>query len=223
MDGTGELFERFIATAPAGLRLVPLRLPQLADYDSLERALREQLPDGDFSIVAESFSGPLAIRLAARAGQRVHALVFSNAFADRPRSALYALLPWALAFRFPAPRWIIRRYLLGGFINHENLGAVRKAAEQVSAPLMARRLIATLRVNDLTTLRQLDLPMLYLRGTEDRLVLESSVQAMERACPWIIRHDIAAPHLLLQTVPEGAWLHIDPFIRMASHQKGGRR
>jgi hypothetical protein len=65
--------------------------------------------------------------------------------------------------------------------------------------------------------------MLYLRGTEDRLVLEGSVEAMQRANPAILRSDLPAPHLLLQTVAEEAWSHIDAFIRMSAQRQGGFR
>jgi pimeloyl-ACP methyl ester carboxylesterase len=221
MDGTGELFERFVATAPPGYRALSMRLPPLAKFDELETALFPQLPADAFSIVAESFSGPLGIRLAARASDRVEALIFSNTFADGARSSLYALVPWALAFRFPPPRWVIRRYLLGRFINRQNLAAIRVAAAQTSPGIMARRLIATLRVDDTPLLRKLRLPMLYLRGTEDRLVLDESVEAMQQANPAIVRRDIAAPHLLLQTAAEEAWSNIDAFITIPGRRKGG--
>ena len=221
MDGTGELFERFIAAAPPGYRAIVLRLPPLAKFDELEAALLPQLPADAFSIVCESFSGPLGIRLAARASDRVEALIFSNTFADGPRSPLYALVPWALAFRFPPPRWLIRRYLLGRFIDPQNLAAIRVAAVQTSPKIMARRLIATLHVDDTPLLRKLRLPMLYLRGTEDHLVLDKSVEAMQRANPAVLRRDVAAPHLLLQTAAEEAWSKIDAFITISAHRKGG--
>ena len=221
MDGTGELFERFIAVAPPGFRAIALRLPPVAKYAELEAALLPQLPADAFTIVAESFSGPLGIRLAARAADRVEALIFSNTFADRPRSPLYALVPWALAFRFPPPRWVSGRYLLGRFITRQNLAAIRVASAQTSPKIMARRLIATLRVDDTPLLRKLRLPMLYLRGTEDHLVLDESVEAMQRANPAILRRDIEAPHLLLQTAAAEAWSSIEAFITMAAQRKKG--
>ena len=220
MDGSGELFERFIAAAPTGFRLIALRFPQFANYDDLEVALFEQLPAEEFSIVAESFSGPLGIRLAARAAERVNALVFSNTFADAPRSPLYAMWPWAFLFRFSPPGWIVRRYLLGRFIDRENLTPVRRAAADVSPSVMAKRVVASLRVNDLPILRKLRVPMLYLRGTEDRLVLDRSVRVMQHANPTILRRDVAAPHLLLQTAAAEAWSHIAPFIIGATQKRG---
>jgi len=221
MDGTGELFARFIAVTPPGYRATAVRLPPLAKYEELEALI--ELPDGPFTIVAESFSGPLGIRLALRAADRVEALIFSNTFADHARNPLCTLLPWSLMFRLGPPRWIIRRYLLGSFMDAENLAAVKAAGAQVSPALMAQRVRATLRVDDRELLGRLRIPMLYLRGTEDRLVLEGSVKAMQRANPAILRSDLPAPHLLLQTVAEEAWSHIDAFIRMSAQRQGGFR
>ena len=221
MDGTGELFERFIAKAPPGFRLLPVRFPEKSSYDELETALIGNLPEGPFTIVAESFSGPLGIRLAARAADRVESLILSNAFAGAPRSSLYAALPWEMLFRFLPPEWIIRGFLLGRFTNSENTRAVRKAAAEISPRVMAQRIRATLRVNDLPVLRDLRLPILYLRGREDGLVFDRSVEEMQRANPAVLRRDLAAPHLVLQAVAEEAWSHIEPFI-MKTTRKGGK-
>jgi pimeloyl-ACP methyl ester carboxylesterase len=220
MDGTGELFERFIAAAPPGFRLLPIRFPEKSSYDELETALIGNLPDGPFTIVAESFSGPLGIRLAARAPERVQSLILSNSCARAPRSPLYAALPWSMLFRFLPPKWVIRVFLLGRFTNSESLRAVRKAAAEISPRVMAQRIRETLRVDDLPVLRALRLPIPYLRGREDRLVFDRSVEEMQRANPAVLRRDLAAPHLLLQTVAEEAWSHIEAFIMTTTRKRG---
>ena len=220
MDGTSELFERFIATAPPGFRFFPVRLPEKSSYDELETALIGNLPDGSFTIVAESFSGPLGIRLAARAAHRVQSLIFSNSFTRAPRSPLYMAFPWSTLFRVLPPEWVIRAYLLGRFTNAENMRAVRKAAAQMSPRIIAGRVRESLRVDDLAVVRNLALPILYLRGREDRLLPDRSVEEMQRANPAVVRRDLDAPHLLLQTVPEEAWSHIEAFI-MTATRKGG--
>ena len=126
-----------------------------------------------------------------------------------------------MMFRFLPPRWVIRVYLLGRFTNSENMRDVREAAAQISPRVMAGRVRESLRVDDRPVLRTLTLPILYLRGGEDRLALDRSVQEMERVNSAVSRRDLAAPHLLLQTVAEEAWSYIEASI-MTATRKGGK-
>src|SRR5688572_33390024 len=96
MDGTGRLYARFAAELPSEIAPRIIAYPQdprlkLSDYvDSIA------LPDGPFGIVAESFSGPIAIELAARHPERVSHLALAATFVRTPSSVRLArLLPAA--------------------------------------------------------------------------------------------------------------------------------
>ena len=67
LDGTGALFRRFARALPEGLTSQAVHYPahDPADYDDLLPRVRLQLPQAPFVLLGESFSGPLAIRLAA--------------------------------------------------------------------------------------------------------------------------------------------------------------
>jgi hypothetical protein len=54
-----------------------------------------------------------------------------------------------------------------------------------------------------------------LEGTEDRLVRESSVSAVEAATNVVVKR-IRGPHLLLQTFPQLAWRLIEEFLSRQS-------
>lgn len=209
MDGTGEFLASFAATAPAGLQPMVVPLGVGADYAEIEAAVRKLLPsEGRFLMVAESFSGPVAVRIAASEPDRVALLVLSNTFVSAPRSRLYGLFPWSLIFRLPPPQFAIRLLLLGRFSTKAKLQAVRRVASRISPEVMARRVRAALRVNDLPLLKLVSVPLLYLRGTEDRLVLDRSADEIIRGVPGAVRKDFTAPHVLLQSVPEQAWAAI---------------
>jgi pimeloyl-[acyl-carrier protein] methyl ester esterase len=66
LDGTGRLFDPLLKELPADLRAEVISYPTdaILDYAALEQFVEAALPRRDpFIIVAESFSGPLAIRL----------------------------------------------------------------------------------------------------------------------------------------------------------------
>ena len=68
MDGTGDLFDAFVAALPATLDVVTVRYParEPLGYAELQALARAAMPEkGPFVILGESFSGPIAISLAA--------------------------------------------------------------------------------------------------------------------------------------------------------------
>src|SRR5262245_48931485 len=67
MDGTARLFERFVRAAPADVSATSIALPpdRVLSYDELADLVRGALPPGELVLLGESFSGPLALRLAA--------------------------------------------------------------------------------------------------------------------------------------------------------------
>jgi pimeloyl-ACP methyl ester carboxylesterase len=80
LHGTGDLFEPFLACAPPHLRPIVVPLPEKSSYAELLEEVRRQLPAGRFAIVAESFSGPLAVALARGASERVVGVILCNSF-----------------------------------------------------------------------------------------------------------------------------------------------
>src|SRR5688572_12014000 len=76
LDGTGELFAPFVAAAPQGIRTIVVDYPtSKTSIDVLERRVREKLTDRCI-LIAESFSGPIGVRVAA--DDRVQALILCN-------------------------------------------------------------------------------------------------------------------------------------------------
>jgi pimeloyl-ACP methyl ester carboxylesterase len=73
-----------------------------------------------------------------------------------------------------------------------------------AAFVLASRVKSVLRLDELDALSQCDVPMLYLRGTEDRLVPDAAWRGMSAARPMTTSH-MPGPHMLLQTNPTGAW------------------
>ena len=106
LDGTGELFAAFIdALGGFATQIVsypPDRAMTYAEYESFVRA---KLPaDEDFVLLAESFSGPIGISIAAAAPPRLKGLILCGTFASNPLPVFgpfAKLVGAAPAFRVP--------------------------------------------------------------------------------------------------------------------------
>jgi pimeloyl-ACP methyl ester carboxylesterase len=211
MDGTGVLFRDFTALAPPGVLPEVVALPsEPLSYAGLADILSRRLElSPGCVLLAESFSGPLAVTLAAR--HPVAALVLCNSFVRPPRpSALRALAVPAL-FRGRVPRWVVRRYFVGPDASPGLVDRVRDTVAAVPPSLLAGRLSSILGTDVSGTLARVATPVLYLRGMDDRLVPERSVAEVAGAVQArVVR--IPGPHLLLQTRPEAAWAAIGPFL-----------
>lgn len=215
MDGTGLLFERFRAAAPAGIALdvVPLPAKPLT-YAQLEAAVAPAAAlTPETVLLAESFSGPLALRLAARSP--VAAVVLVNSFIRSPVPARLARMATPMFFRLPVPEALLRRALVGADADAALVKELRAALKQVPAKVLASRVaeIATLDAGDaLDALARVARPLLYLRSTADRVVGAASVDAIRSRAGHVVVATVPGPHLLLQASPAAAWEAIVPFL-----------
>jgi pimeloyl-ACP methyl ester carboxylesterase len=213
MDGTGELFAPFVAAAPAQFEPIVVALPDVANYSALDAAIGRFVPqEGPLLIVAESFSGPLGVHLATTLGKRVRALILCNSFVVSPRPSFLRFLAWPALFAFPTPGIAIRLLLLGLSASPDLVESVKSATRKTSARIMASRLREVLTLDRLEQLRKVSCPVLYLRGTQDRLVTSASGEQVLRAVPHAKRVELPGPHLLLQAMPARSWEAISAFM-----------
>jgi pimeloyl-ACP methyl ester carboxylesterase len=212
LDGTGLLFRRFVARAPARVRTQVLSYPvdQRLDYAQLETLVRALLPtNAAYIIVAESFSGPLAALLAARPVGDLRGIVLVASFVTPPALALWRWLPWQLMFRCVAPAPLLRQVLTGADV--ELAAEVRAATRAVRPGVLAARVRATLVVDVRAELASSTVPLLYLQAERDHIVPARCLRAVlaARADTTVVR--VASAHTLLQAEPAAAWRAIEPF------------
>ena len=212
LDGTGRLFKRFVAAAPTHFSMTSIALPPEAlSYDDLADSVARKLPEGEPVVaIAESFSGPLALRLTQR--RPVAALIFCNSFVAGPRSAALRWLVWPACFWFPLPRFLLRRYMLGPAADDALVEEVAEVVASVPASVFASRLRSVLDSDEAGAFARCVVPTLYVRGTEDRLVPESGLRRMAAIQAMPIAY-VPGPHLLLQANPVGAWTAISAFLK----------
>jgi len=202
LDGTGRLFSRFLAEADGALDLRVLSYPpdRYLDYARLEKLVARQVPKGPFALLGESFGGPLALRVAARAPAGLVAVVLAASFHRRPAARLFrAASPLGPAFfRLPLPAHAVRLLLAGHDAPDDLVEDVRGAVASVRWRVMAARAREALRVDATDTLRRCPVPLLFLGGKHDRL-LRSALPIEIRT----LRADaeirmLEGPHLVLQ-------------------------
>ncbi len=209
MDGTGELFGPLIAAAP-GRDLVPIRR-EIGDPDAQVRAASGGEP---FVLVAESWSGPAAIRLAARGMPGLEALVLVATFVRPPVPAPAWVAPLA---DLPLPAFVARLALLGWDAEPELVETLMRAIASVRPGLMRDRLREVLTVDVTAELAAVTVPTLYLGASRDRLVPASAMRDVLRALPTASTAWIDTPHLLLQRRPVEALAAIDAFLARSVH------
>jgi pimeloyl-ACP methyl ester carboxylesterase len=202
LDGTGDLFAPLLEVLPQDLRPVIIRYRSGATPEPAE--LAAEIPRGSL-VVAESFSGPIAIRLLAARPELASRLVLCNSFVSSPMPWWAAALPLRLVLSVRLPRWCIRRYLVGADAADPLVARVGQVIGSVAPALLARRL-RTLDPRDAAAaLPSLALPILYLRGQDDRLVGERYVQEITTLRPDLRLARLPGPHFLLQARPRECW------------------
>lgn len=220
LDGTGALFQAFCAAAPPGIELLVLALPRDAsDYPTLVTALAARLePAPNTVILAESFGGPLALALATQ--HRPRAVILVNSFVTAPIPAWCCRLMPAALFALSPPGGALRSWLLGPTASEAQLVAFRDNLSGVAPGVLAARVRAIGTLDATADLADLPCPIVYLRGSADRLVPELSLEQIRARRPDVEILRIAGPHLLLQAVPEEAWAVLQPVLSRMAGETG---
>lgn len=215
LDGTGVLLDDFAVslrryldvTVVAYPRAEPMGYAELCDW------VRAQLPDDDFVLVAESFSGPIAIELASKSPPGLKGLTLCASFArvDLPAKAWLS----GMASIIPAhaiPTGWLSVLTWGPWRTRERTEALRQALALVAPAVLRRRAREALSV-DMAHGQPLDIPMLYLLATRDRLINLSAASVLASRFAKFQARAFDAPHFLLQVRPEECASAIDAFSR----------
>lgn len=216
LDGTGELFAPFTAACADAIatRVIAYPADRGMTYAEHETWARAQLPnDRDFVLLAESFSGPVGIAIAAAPPPGLIGLVLCASFAANPMpvfgplSRLVGALP---AARIPAA--LTAPWLYANRATPELRRAHARAMARVTPAAIRARVQAILAVDHRALLERVRVPILYLRATADRLIPASAGLEILRLRPDTMLAEIDAPHFLLQTEPYPAVAAIMRFI-----------
>lgn len=220
MDGTGTLYEPLHQALNGKCKLLVMTYPvdQTMGYADLEALVKSQLPmDEDYVLLGESFSGPIAISIAATQPVRLKALILCATFARNP-------YPWLAVSRYAlpylptrlAPLSVLNHLLLGRFSSQELCTQLADALAQVKPASLKARLYAVLSCDVTEKLKAIQVPVLYLQAKRDRLVPASAHADIKRKLHEMETCKYDAPHFLLQTKADEV---VNDILRFTSETK----
>ncbi len=206
MNGTDHLWAPLLRELPAWIDPVPISYPtdQPLGYAALEAHV--PLPSGPFALLGESFSGPLAVRIAARRPPSLRALILVGTFLTNPWSAVPRWLePLVRPSLFKAqPReFLMRRAVIDPDTPDEVVRLLQAAVAAVKPAVWAARLKAIGTADARRDFGKVAVPVLYVRAKRDRLVGPRMLKEM-REIRAVEAVAIDGPHQLLQTQPREA-------------------
>jgi pimeloyl-[acyl-carrier protein] methyl ester esterase len=214
-NGTSELFKNFIKEKPENITCIPIVYPDaIYNYEELSDYLVGELQSisTPFVLLGESFAGPLAILLAEKLGSKVSHLILVATFVTSPKPRVFYYLPWGSIFHLARPVYKVAEKILSEFSKTQILADVFTELLRVDPSIHAARLRDIFRVDVSENLRQLTLPILYIRATQDLTVCKKSLREVQMLQPNIVIEEVSAPHMVLQIQPEKAWQAIFRFI-----------
>jgi pimeloyl-ACP methyl ester carboxylesterase len=223
MDGTGELFENLLTELPPEIKTIVVRYPAacVLNYEELITLADMQIPKNiPYVLLGESFSGPIAIALAARASEQLKAVILSCTFAINPRPLLskWSFLVPPMAINDKLLR-IISKLLMSNFKDEDVYKQLEVVMPKVLPETMRARLDAVIGVNYLAELANINVPILYLKGKHDHLVPASAYKTIVKFAKNVSLVELDAPHLLLQIAAKESAKKIKIFLENLANLK----
>jgi pimeloyl-ACP methyl ester carboxylesterase len=217
LHGTAALFTPLLHQIPPNFPTKIITYPTdcaltaAAHYRLIEDTL--QTTD-NLILVAESYSGPLALRFANAHRARVCAVILCVSFIAPPVPRILCYLAAIPIFlRVPLLDIAIRTFLAGFRADRQTVRDLRREVRSIRPHVLAHRVRQMAWVNARADLRDCPVPILCLAARKDRLIGRRSAHRIARTRPDISIHWLDGPHLLLQTRPAEVWNHISHFLK----------
>ena len=216
LNGTGDLFAPLLDELDGSPSTSFVQYPatEPLDYSGHEAIARAALPgDRPFVLLGESFSGPIAVRIAASSPAGLRGLVLCASFVRNPRPSLRALRQLT-SFVSPRarPGWLAAFLLLGAYSTPGLRRMLDQSLDGVTDAVVQSRVNSVLNVDVSPEAREIRVPTLYLRAKSDRLVPARCGAEVARIVPSCRILDFDAPHFLLQVAAVSAANAIKAFV-----------
>ncbi len=198
LDGTGLLFKPFLACLPLKIKTKVIAYPaeEALDYEALVNYVRPRLPNEDFTLLAESFSGPVAFLLAQEKPKHLKSIIFAASFLSAPRPRLQKVVQKIPLFSFPIPKLVIQHALIGKEVEQSMIDLFKQAVEKVPAKILNYRLRQITKLE--LTGRVEEVKCSYIQAVNDKLVLENSLDLFKERIEHLNVVSIKGPHFILQ-------------------------
>jgi pimeloyl-ACP methyl ester carboxylesterase len=206
LDGTGKLFAPLIPLLQPHFDLTVVTYPDLNSFNEYVDCAQGQLPEEPgFSLVAESFSGPVALALMARWPGQIGPSVLCATFARSPLASFTAMAGYVPEQMFSIgalSEFCLDVDEVGNDDFSETQPLPMNIMDQIDGILLKHRITAFSRIDVSALLPQIEVPILYLNALRDRILSKNDAIMMQQSLSHFERIDIDGPHLLLQTRPQ---------------------
>ena len=218
LDGTGELFKPLLDVVPESIqtKVVTYNDCDSRELETIVSHVTKQLPnDRPLIIVAESFGGPVAVRLLQQ-NFEVLSCVFCATFTDAPQKLLLTLaryLPTNFLLSKPLPKAILKHVFLACKTSQDRINLIQQTILGVSASKMNERLnlLATIDVTE--QLKYLpNIRYCYIKAKNDWLVPSRCAGIFKAGLQDIKIHEVNGGHFILQANPIECWRVIEKFL-----------
>ena len=208
LDGTEIFFGPLLAVLPQWVKpvLVTYPMSDANQYSDLLAVVQAAVEDAEeFYVLGWSFSGPLALMLAAKERRKVLGVILCASFVRPPLPGL----SW-LRFAITSPvvhfvRLARRTPLLFSNCSTETLRRDKAATwARVSTRVLVVRARAIVTLDARDCLRNCPQPVLYIAGSKDRVIPSRNAAEIVRELPSTKVVTIDGPHLALYTNPGAA-------------------
>jgi pimeloyl-ACP methyl ester carboxylesterase len=211
LDGTGDLFRWVLPGLPPATVVRYPNDPKL-DLDGYVSFARTQIGKRRVTILGESFSGPVAVKLAAAIPDQVSGLILA---------ATYLRSPWppflvrraAAVNPHQAPKAARDFFLMGKYQIADVLRAVDRIVSDLTPGLREARLISVASTDVRREFALVTCPVLALHGRSDWVVPPAPMRRAIASKPQAEMQMFRAAHMLLQTRPGETAAAIADFIR----------
>jgi pimeloyl-[acyl-carrier protein] methyl ester esterase len=220
IDGTDISFEPLRELLPQDINVKVIRYPvdELLDFDETVQCAKDQIQpeQQDAIVIAQSFSGPVAIALVGSGKLKAKCLILCSTFAKSPRPVLFKILsylPLELLLRLPFPRFLLKHVIEGGDEATDLFLAMwQKVKPLVPAKTLVHRFNVISRVDVRGWLPKLTIPCFYIQASSDRTVPASSLFDFTETITDLRVKRIKGPHFILQAQPEESISAIQNFV-----------
>ena len=221
LDGTGFLFDPLLLELSSDIQPHIICYPNHQFMTNSEQVhyIQTQLPNQPYFLLAESYSGNTAIRLAAEQPSHLQGLILSTTFANNPRPSLtltHPLMRW-LPLKIMPSAWLSR--LLFYRSSQPLTELLTKALDHIPTHIMQKRLQSVIRDDSTSFLHRISVPTLILQGRHDYLVPKKSGSALARMIKNSTYETLDGGHGLLQDNPQAAAKIIIEFMRQHHRQR----
>ncbi len=201
LDGTGKLFKPFIEALPKSIEteIISYDKQKRQSYQELIDFVISKLPQDNYILLAESFSGYIAYKIALKKPKNLKHIIFVATFLKNPRPILLNFILYSPILYLPLPKFLIKLLFFDFSTNNSTIELFQDVIKKIPIKILYFRLheIKKLKLEN----KKLTLPVTFIQANNDQLVPKNSINDWKSICKKINLFQIDGKHFILQSNP----------------------